>query len=111
NCPAPHRRHACALQYPDDERATRESQMKAFIATAMLACALAGPAWAGGGNIAGTESAGIPTNNSVYSPGINQNTGKMPGYYGYGYQESAPAQPRVYKKKKKSHRSSGNAGN
>jgi hypothetical protein len=75
-----------------------------FLIAAALTCALAGPAWAGGGNIAGTESAGIPLNNSVYSPGINQQTGKMPGYYGYGYgyTAAAPANPKVYKKKKKS---------
>ena len=75
--------------------------MKAIIAAAALTCALAGPAWAGGGNIAGTESAGIPLNNSVYMPAINPRTGKMPGYYGYGY--STPAvqpKPKVYKKKK-----------
>ena len=85
--------------------------MKAFIAAATLACALAGPAWAAGGNIAGTESAGIPLNNSVYAPGINPRTGKMPGYYGYGYGYSVetPSTPRVYKKKKKS-RSHSNSG-
>jgi hypothetical protein len=76
--------------------------MKAFVAAAVLTYALAGPAWAGSGNIAGTESAGIPLNNSVYAPGINPRTGKMPGYYGYGYTTDAPSSPKVYKKKKKS---------
>jgi hypothetical protein len=81
--------------------------MKAFVAAAILTSALAAPAWAGGGNIAGTESAGIPLNNSVYAPGINPRTGKMPGYYGYGYGYTpAPSHPKVYKKKKKSHTNS-----
>jgi hypothetical protein len=77
--------------------------MKAFIAAAVLTCALAGPAWAAGGNIAGTESAGTPLNNSVYAPAIDPQTGKMPGYYGYGYTAETPSKPKVYKKKKKSH--------
>jgi hypothetical protein len=97
------RRYHSADHYLDHaDPGARERNMKFIITAAALTCALAGPAGAGGGNIAGTESAGIPLNNSVYAPAIDPQTGKMPGYYGYGYTDSRP-KPKVYKKKKRSH--------
>ena len=81
---------------------TKESKMKVLIAAAALTCVLAAPAWAQGGNIAGTETRGEPLNNTVHSPAINPQTGKMPGY-----RSGNRAHAKAYvKKKKRSHISS-----
>jgi hypothetical protein len=72
--------------------------MKVFIAAAALTCVLAAPAFAQSGNIAGTETRGEPLNNSVHSPAIDPQTGKMPGY-----RHGAHSNAKVYVKKKKRH--------
>jgi hypothetical protein len=73
--------------------------MKTFIAAAALTCVLAAPAFAQGGNIAGTETRGEPLNNSVHAPAIDPRTGKMPGHYKSG----SRAHAKIYAKKKKRH--------
>jgi hypothetical protein len=85
--------------------------MKVLIAAAALTCVLAAPAFAQSGNITGTETRGEPLNNSVHSPAINPQTGKMPGY---GYRSGTRAHAKYYVKKKphhtRSHVTTGSSG-
>jgi len=74
--------------------------MKTFLATAALVTAFAASAFAGMGNLAGTESRGEPINSSVRSSARDPNTGLTPG----GMASRAQVHPRhLYLKKKKHH--------
>jgi hypothetical protein len=67
--------------------------MKSIVIATTLVTAFAGPAFAQGGNIHGTESRGAPVNSSYRASAVNPETGVTPG--------SRASQARAYVKKKK----------
>jgi hypothetical protein len=70
---------SCPGLFISGQQPIEETTMKTFLATAVLVAALAAPAFAETGNLAGSESRGEPINSSVRSSARDPQTGLTPG--------------------------------